>query len=94
MPLHNGQSYYDGCKTYINYLEFNNLSLNAKNRGNVKAIAVIKEKSIYAQTYFIFNLLPSKNIKILAAVAVTNKSVVADCTAGVEPQSSKKSLPC
>ena len=45
-------------------------------------------------TYFILSLLPSENIKILAADAATNKSVVAEDTAGVLLQSAKKFRPC
>lgn len=70
------------------------LSLIAKNSGKVNAIAVIKEPRINSHQYFILSLLPSKNIKTLAAVANTNKSVVADRTAGVLDQSAKKFLPC
>ena len=66
----------------------------AKNSGKVKAIAVTKEPKINSQPYFIFSLLLSKKINTLATVATTNKSVVADRTAGVLDQSVKKLLPC
>ena len=72
----------------------NFLSLIAKNNGKVNAIAVTNEPKINNHQYFILSFLPSKKIKILAAVATTNKSVVADETAGVLDQSAKKFLPC
>ena len=66
----------------------------AKNSGKVKAIAVTKEPKINSHAYFIFSLLLSKKINTLATVATTNKSVVADRTAGVLDQSAKKFLLC
>ena len=66
----------------------------AKNSGKVKAIAVTKEPKINSHAYFIFSLLLSKKINTLATVATTNKSVVADRTAGVLDQSVKKLVPC
>jgi len=48
---------------------------------------------MYSHQYFIFSLLPSIKMKILATVATINKSVVAEETAGVLDQSEKKSLP-
>jgi hypothetical protein len=59
----------------------------------VKAIAVIKDPKIYSHQYFILRRRPSIKIKILATVATTKRSVVADETAGELDQSEKKSLP-
>jgi hypothetical protein len=82
-------------KGYILLPWFNNfLSLSAMNKGKVNAIAVTNDPKINSHQYFIFNLLLSKKIKTLAAVATTNKSVVADKTAGVLDQSAKKFLLC
>jgi len=57
-------------------------------------MAVTNEPKINNHPYFILSLLLSKNIKILAAEAAISKSVVAEDTAGVLPQSARKFRPC